>query len=65
MNLIEKVSKHDIGFYCWKCFIINYNKTFEVCIHTVLIFISLVYLFENKILLVTIKKNKKIRSDLI
>ena len=29
--LIERLSKKDIGFTCWKLFTINYFRSYEVC----------------------------------
>ena len=36
LSLIERISKRDIGFWCWKLFIINYFKCYEVIIYALL-----------------------------
>ena len=31
LTLIERLSKKNIGFTCWKLFTINYFRSYEVC----------------------------------
>ncbi len=30
MSFIERIGKNKVGFYCWKLFIINYFRGYEV-----------------------------------
>ena len=30
MSLIERIGRKSVGFYCWKLFIINYFRGYEV-----------------------------------
>jgi hypothetical protein len=34
LSLIERISKKNIGFYCWKIFIFNYFRVYEVSLNS-------------------------------
>ncbi len=52
MSFIERVGKKRVGFWCWKLFIINYFKSYEVN-NIDLSSLTLITLFFNAVLLFT------------
>ena len=43
MSFIERIGQKRVGFYCWKLFIINYFRGYEVSIWLISIFLKLFY----------------------